>query len=151
MEENFRGGKHHDSRPGMDRDPRDPPWKPLRTPLSRPDRGRRFFAFRHFRSRRGLSPWLRGTLWPLPLRLGSPWDRLWPIPPPLVGPSAAMAALVAFGAPPVPKIFATMEEGPIPAGINPGEVRGDLGVPVGGPWGGTLGVLWGALSILEGS
>ncbi|NXX31130.1 A16A1 dehydrogenase, partial [Nicator chloris] len=32
-----------------------------------------------------------------------------------------MAALEALGAPPVPKIFATMEEGPIPGGINPGE------------------------------
>ncbi|NXI17354.1 A16A1 dehydrogenase, partial [Irena cyanogastra] len=32
-----------------------------------------------------------------------------------------MAALAALGAPPVPKIFATMEEGPIPGGINPGE------------------------------
>ncbi|NXY12001.1 A16A1 dehydrogenase, partial [Pteruthius melanotis] len=33
-----------------------------------------------------------------------------------------MAALVALGATPVPKIFATMEEGPIPGGMNPGEV-----------------------------
>ncbi|XP_014118031.1 PREDICTED: aldehyde dehydrogenase family 16 member A1 [Pseudopodoces humilis] len=32
-----------------------------------------------------------------------------------------MAALSVLGAPPVPKIFATMEEGPIPGGINPGE------------------------------
>ncbi|NXH59327.1 A16A1 dehydrogenase, partial [Rhabdornis inornatus] len=32
-----------------------------------------------------------------------------------------MAALAALGAPPVPKIFSTMEEGPIPGGINPGE------------------------------
>ncbi|XP_031953748.1 aldehyde dehydrogenase family 16 member A1 isoform X6 [Corvus moneduloides] len=32
-----------------------------------------------------------------------------------------MAALVALGAAPVAKIFSTMEEGPIPAGINPGE------------------------------
>ncbi|NXQ56339.1 A16A1 dehydrogenase, partial [Anthoscopus minutus] len=32
-----------------------------------------------------------------------------------------MAALTALGASPVPKIFATMEEGPIPGGINPGE------------------------------
>ncbi|NWI48287.1 A16A1 dehydrogenase, partial [Picathartes gymnocephalus] len=45
-----------------------------------------------------------------------------------------MAALAALGAPPVPKIFATMEEGPIPGGSNPGEVRGDLEVPLGGPW-----------------
>ncbi|NWI02119.1 A16A1 dehydrogenase, partial [Tichodroma muraria] len=32
-----------------------------------------------------------------------------------------MAALAALGTPPVPKIFATMEEGPIPGGINAGE------------------------------
>ncbi|XP_058715612.1 aldehyde dehydrogenase family 16 member A1 isoform X2 [Poecile atricapillus] len=32
-----------------------------------------------------------------------------------------MAALSVLGAPPVPKIFATLEEGPIPGGINPGE------------------------------
>ncbi|NXA97258.1 A16A1 dehydrogenase, partial [Melanocharis versteri] len=32
-----------------------------------------------------------------------------------------MAALAAVGAPSVPKIFATMEEGPILGGINPGE------------------------------
>ncbi|NXU20587.1 A16A1 dehydrogenase, partial [Pardalotus punctatus] len=32
-----------------------------------------------------------------------------------------MAALVALGAPPVSKIFATMEEGPIPGESNPGE------------------------------
>ncbi|NWV29325.1 A16A1 dehydrogenase, partial [Origma solitaria] len=32
-----------------------------------------------------------------------------------------MAALAALGIPPVPKIFATMEEGPIPSGSNPGE------------------------------
>ncbi|NXY61989.1 A16A1 dehydrogenase, partial [Callaeas wilsoni] len=32
-----------------------------------------------------------------------------------------MAAVAALGTPSVPKIFATMEEGPIPDGINPGE------------------------------
>ncbi|NWY73960.1 A16A1 dehydrogenase, partial [Erithacus rubecula] len=32
-----------------------------------------------------------------------------------------MAALTALGSPPVPKIFATMEEGPIPGGTNLGE------------------------------
>ncbi|KAM6996831.1 aldehyde dehydrogenase family 16 member A1-like [Passerculus sandwichensis] len=32
-----------------------------------------------------------------------------------------MAALAALGAPSVPEIFATMEEGPIPGGPNPGE------------------------------
>ncbi|KAM4879825.1 aldehyde dehydrogenase family 16 member A1 [Sylvia borin] len=32
-----------------------------------------------------------------------------------------MAALAALGAPPVPKIFATMEEGPIAGGTNPGQ------------------------------
>ncbi|XP_030826711.1 aldehyde dehydrogenase family 16 member A1 isoform X1 [Camarhynchus parvulus] len=32
-----------------------------------------------------------------------------------------MAALAALGAPPVPEIFATMEDGPIPGGTNPGE------------------------------
>ncbi|XP_068035113.1 LOW QUALITY PROTEIN: aldehyde dehydrogenase family 16 member A1 [Anomalospiza imberbis] len=32
-----------------------------------------------------------------------------------------MAALAALGAPPVPEIFATMDEGPIPGEINPGE------------------------------
>ncbi|NXO45751.1 A16A1 dehydrogenase, partial [Locustella ochotensis] len=32
-----------------------------------------------------------------------------------------MAALTVLGASPVPKIFATMEAGPIPGGINPGE------------------------------
>ncbi|XP_077027114.1 aldehyde dehydrogenase family 16 member A1 isoform X3 [Agelaius phoeniceus] len=32
-----------------------------------------------------------------------------------------MAALAALGAPPVPEIFATMEEGPIPGRSNPGE------------------------------
>ncbi|NXR28068.1 A16A1 dehydrogenase, partial [Cinclus mexicanus] len=32
-----------------------------------------------------------------------------------------MASLAALGAPSVPKIFATMEEGPIPGVINPGE------------------------------
>ncbi|XP_041568915.2 aldehyde dehydrogenase family 16 member A1 [Taeniopygia guttata] len=46
---------------------------------------------------------------------------LWPVPPRLGGPSAAMAALAALGAPPVPEIFATMEEGPVPGEINAGE------------------------------
>ncbi|NWV51390.1 A16A1 dehydrogenase, partial [Daphoenositta chrysoptera] len=35
-----------------------------------------------------------------------------------------MAAVMALGAPPVSKIFATMEEGPILGGINPGEGQG---------------------------
>uniref|UniRef100_A0A674GZ36 Aldehyde dehydrogenase domain-containing protein n=1 Tax=Taeniopygia guttata TaxID=59729 RepID=A0A674GZ36_TAEGU len=46
---------------------------------------------------------------------------LWPVPPRLGGSSAAMAALAALGAPPVPEIFATMEEGPVPGEINAGE------------------------------
>ncbi|NXS37158.1 A16A1 dehydrogenase, partial [Pomatostomus ruficeps] len=50
-----------------------------------------------------------------------------------------MAALAALGAPPVPQIFATMEEGPMPGGINPGEAwleshGRSLGHFVGGTW-----------------
>ncbi|NXI80210.1 A16A1 dehydrogenase, partial [Rhipidura dahli] len=64
-----------------------------------------------------------------------------------------MAALVALGAPPVPKIFATMEEGPIPAGINPGEpwIWGHHPAPGSGlgpgPWIGGQGLEWGWPSV----
>ncbi|NWV32449.1 A16A1 dehydrogenase, partial [Grantiella picta] len=47
-----------------------------------------------------------------------------------------MAALALLGVPPVPKIFATMEEGPIPGGSNPGEVRGVSA----SPW---VALIWG--------
>ncbi|NXB34343.1 A16A1 dehydrogenase, partial [Eulacestoma nigropectus] len=57
-----------------------------------------------------------------------------------------MAALVALGAPPIPRIFAAMEEGPMPAGINPGEVRGDLGVSL-VSWIGGQGLGWGWWSV----
>ncbi|OWK50027.1 Aldehyde dehydrogenase family 16 member A1 [Lonchura striata] len=50
-----------------------------------------------------------------------------------------MAALAALGAPPVPEIFATMEEGPVPGEINAGEAwleshGRSLGHFVGGTW-----------------
>ncbi|NXQ21163.1 A16A1 dehydrogenase, partial [Peucedramus taeniatus] len=50
-----------------------------------------------------------------------------------------MAALLALGSPPVPEIFATMEEGPVPGGTNPGEAWLEshgrrLGHSVAGTW-----------------
>ncbi|XP_063038521.1 uncharacterized protein LOC134433688 [Melospiza melodia melodia] len=86
----------------------------------------------------GKSRWFRAALapfWRISLVAGAALAR----PARLGGCSAVMAALAALGAPSVPEIFATMEEGPIPGGPEPGEAwleshGRNLGHFVNGTW-----------------